>query len=271
MKLIVLGNCQVIGLEQFFKAAFPEEQVSAHEVWNKTQREILGLAEEVAENDVVIAQPLYNPNYASLQNAILSRSRKLKTVLIHNIYWDVNAPDSRYVGKAIKYPSAVMNYHSGKILERFLAGDPVEKAIETFGQFTEEEARAAWSRNYAEFQAREKAVDIGFSEELVDMVRREHCFHTFNHPTILMLRKYAEKIVDNIAPGQVIPEGDYPDRLKELGAFIAYKSISQHLGLPYFTSEFQLRTPEGLKPMSPETFVQNSYKRYAALPSDDLQ
>lgn len=268
MQVKIIGNCQVVGMRDVISAALSNVEVKEFEVWNKTSYEIENFAKDLKASDLVISQPLHGHRYSVLANAIEDCPDRL---YIHNLFWDATAPDSRYVGQPDRVKSPIMNYHSDTVLKCFLEGRPEVEAVARLGQFDKASVLDAFERNVAAFRQREELVDVPFMDELIEEVRQSHSFHVFNHPTISLIHAYVQKIFTKRFPGLFVPKVQFEDRLRPMGAFAVYESVSEHLGLTYAHNHFLVPAGAGLIVMGFEEFVGRSYEIYAAQPPGRLR
>lgn len=272
MRLLLVGNCQVVGLRDCISSALPDFDVEAVEVWNKTAEQLNDLARQVESCEVLLMHPLFGPQYAVLNEARGARSASRRSLTIHSFYWTGTAPDSRYVGGlGRRVSSPVMNHHSGRVLEAFLAGKNEAEAVASFGAWSRAEVIEAWNASRSAFVLRERVVDVKFMEELDASLATMHCFHVFNHPTVELLHAYSAKIVETVALGTKLDVALPPDRLARMGSFPVYDAVREHMELPYRHPNFTVGSNADPLVMGVSEFVEKSYATYRAQPRELLK
>lgn len=264
MKIAFIGNCQMGAYQKIFETVLPADtQVEALETWSLTEVEIPAAMERMRDSDAIVLQPHYAPKHAPFRIDNIKREFPGRlTVVVHNLFLTGPFPDLVSIPPPPR--SGLAGYHSRAVMQAFLEGRTEAEALEAFlGVGNTAEASASWDRSLAQFRKRQEVVDIPFDEEIEAFVRKQPCFHTFNHPNAFLLSRYAEKFGRKIFGQDFEIEDEVPDHLAWHGTWPIVPSVSAALGLPYASDKFIIPRRLGQSEMSFASYIEEAWGFYA--------
>ena len=200
--ILLIGNCQIIALANLFKFKTSKIRVTKFVVHEDKVSEQL-LSKEVAKSDFVISQKI-SSNFKSLSTEKLQEIAGEKLILIHNLYYLGYHPDWCYLPliNGIRLKSPIGDYHNKTVLDGFINNLTID---EIKGNINSESFNSRYYNGLAdtsilELEKRENDIDIKMVETLKERISTSSkaLFHTFNHPSKLLLNDEANKIFERI-------------------------------------------------------------------------
>lgn len=273
MKVALVGNCQVVPLKELMTLATPELDVMEVEVWRLKGDQFTEAAAKVAECDIIVAQPIFSNYFGALEKESLkkiAREANIPIHFFHNLVFEAVLPDCIYlgsIGKRIKGP--ISDYHSSIVVTAYLSGANEAECLSRLHTGNGIDLESAWQKSEIELKKRESFVDVSFTGELMDCIRRFDSLHYFNHPRPVLIKMYGEKILRQVFAADVDCSGfDVPDVLAKYGTWPLYSWVAEFYGLPYARDNFLM--DQGRGEMSLPEFVTKSYQIYASVPRDQM-
>lgn len=155
------------------------------------------------------------------------------------------------------------HYLSRSLVTAFLRGLSIKMAFAELLQSSmlgHDEAEAVCEDSLFELKLREGRCDVVASDIVAENFRSEYLFHSINHPTHVMVMKFAERIFSfvGLSFSKVNPEAIYP----AMGIHQAWaipQRLADRLGLTFSGWEFYRF---GEVTMSPMEFTLRSYAAY---------
>ena len=275
MKIALIGNCQVTPMKMLIEASLPEVTCTAWEVFAMTEADCAAAAKTLFDFDAILAQPLVAPRYNRLVMSALQTDHSARCPLLffHNLHFEGAMPDCTYVGKlGNRLPSPIAGYHSRIVRDAFLAGYNTTEAEARLRTGYGIDVLVAWSRSIDEFKKREHQVNVPFADELEAHVRQENSFHVFNHPTIALIARYTEKILNQLlgSTSKRRLDGRVHDILASYGAWPVWPWVADAVGLDYASCLYIPPGKEGIANLLPHEFVKACYAVYASHPRENI-
>lgn len=271
MKIAIIGNCQVISIKAAIDVSQVGIEASAYETWRMSAAEIEALGNNLSGFDAVLSQPLISGNFAGLAKDKLQdtcKALKIPLLFIHNLYFDAIVPDCLYVGKMGKrIRGPVSDYHSSIVLKSFLNGDNEATCLEKLRSGDMTDVPSRWRASVAELIKREEHVDVGFVDEMAEIIKAQDSMHFINHPKPDLVRAYTEKMLSMLLQ-KTVPLKTSEDTLAVFGSWPVYNWVSEKLGFDYQTDFFLKERFQGKMEFS--EFISQSFKTYSDTPAEYL-
>ncbi len=207
-KCLVYGNCQSMAIRDFlskhpdFRSFY--DLLDIKPVHLLTQDDIETLEQTIAETDLFIHQPI-SDNYKGIPQLstsyLKSQSKASCTIVSFPVaYFTAYNPEITYLkGKNNAAISKPFPYHDLNILKLYAEGKSVEETIEAIESevfYSTEYLQDNLSTTLANLEAREKSIDILLSPFIRENFREKRLFHTFNHPSSIVLEYLINSILD---------------------------------------------------------------------------
>lgn len=272
MKILIIANCQYMGLVEYFKLIIgknninfvPLNIINNTEQFNKYSQH----AKANIENyDIILTFYINHDRFDFWKTENIKSLYPDKTYIIDNIYFAGLHPDAVCVGDIFnRLKSPLEIYHSKIILHSFVKGLTEQECLEKFNY--DEYKRLGYFDIYEqsakELLERNKRCDIGFAQEFLGLVKKEHSLFIFNHPTSYIFYHFGKKICKELG----IKTEEFPHQLliNPLSDHIwwsVYPEISDYHRLSYKTPIF-FKKADGYNGvmMSLEDFIRESYQMY---------
>lgn len=237
MKCLCIGICQLAAVVKILKknptftSAYSE--ILAYEVFNLTVEEMQQLLDEVVPTcDLVISQPVsssYKGNPIFATSTLRERVRTGATHLVlPNCYFTGYDPVPFQATDANHgiTSSEGISYFPSLCLEQLLRADVKEACITWCDEnyYTPTEIKNNYSRSLAELKLREArvfendfGVDVRISDYIEANYRNLFLFHTYNHPTNLLLFELTRRLLEKLGlPSTGVEEGTTTELLGDV-------------------------------------------------------
>ena len=200
IKIVVVGNCQARPLAKILESLNPKINVTAmaivHLLKDKQFEEYRPAFDEA---DLIVSQLVFDAYPCEfVRTNFLIKHYGSKVISIVNLYFSGYTPDwfcPRIPGVGVlKGPMG--DYHNRTILEAWCSGEAAEIAC---SKLTDKKHNQKYvlqiERSFNELLDREKDVDVPITDAILSRYRKERLFFTFNHPSMVLIREYAERIL----------------------------------------------------------------------------
>jgi Polysaccharide biosynthesis enzyme WcbI len=253
-KCLVYGNCQAMAIKSFLSKH--PDFVSMYEISEVkpvhllTQEDVLTLEKTIAEIDLFIHQPVsddYKGIHQLSSRYIKSQLKSSCKVLSFPVaYFTGYHPEITYLKDRNKIVvSKPFPFHDLNILKLYAEGKSIDRTIE------EIEGEAFYSAEYLQnnlsktldnLEVRESNLDVILSKFIRENFREKLLFHTFNHPSSIVLEYLLNSILDllNIHRDKGFFELFINHDVLAQNSFPIYPSVAKYLDL-YFTSSSMYR------------------------------
>lgn len=217
MKVVVIGNCQARPLGDLMRGHTEYdvlEPIILHLSKDADKEEQM---ERIAQADLVLAQataPVFQP--AHLRSDALKQNCTGRVVIWPNVFFVGQHPYLRYLTHA----------HLGRILGPMDATHDIRlvnawfesrKGITYNDQLKDPQyEQTVYDTSLRDLQAREASCDVKISDLIEAHFETKRLFFTFNHPSIWLLTRLAERILAHIDETQAI---DSSESVEPLGRF----------------------------------------------------
>jgi len=200
IKIVVVGNCQARPLAKILESLNPKINVTAmaivHLLKDEQFEEYRPAFEEA---DLIVSQLVFDayPCEFVRTNFLIERYGS-KVISIVNLYFSGYTPDWFYIRIPGKGPlkGPMGDYHNRTILEAWCSGEAAEIAC---SKLTDKKHNQKYvpqiERSFNELLNREKDVDVPITDAILSRYRKERLFFTFNHPSMVLIREYAKRIL----------------------------------------------------------------------------
>lgn len=217
MKIIVIGNCQARPLGELISRYTQHDvldPIILHLSKDADQEEHM---ERIAQADLVLAQataPVFQP--AHLRSDIIKQSSAHQVVIWPNVFFVGQHPYLRYLthvqlGRILGPMDAT---HDIRLVndwfesrQGILFNDRLNKA---------DYEQTVYDTSLRELRGREENCDLIISDLIEANFETQRLFFTFNHPSLWLLTRLAERILEAVGEGQVI---DATEMGEPLGRF----------------------------------------------------
>lgn len=244
-RILLYGNCQLAAIKSFVQ--WPASAHVEHVIVHRTECTQAEITQKAASADVIVTQNVTDnyrgKGYLGTSFVLSHASPSCEIVILDTCHFSGYHPDARSLihnGIPVSSPSA---YHHSTLLEYFKQG----KSMDTFMQevvdnpryLSPAEVQAVVDASLAELRAR--AIDIDkkvandrrvFCVHVADYIegnyRTVQLFHTYNHPTHLLLTHLSERAARYLsARPQVIDRGN----VLGIDSLLVYSSVIGALGI----------------------------------------
>ena len=258
MKVIILGICQLVACYQYlqkiesFRSRYND--VSCYTIFTLTASEMARIIkEEVPHADLVLSQPVS----AKYQNNPIFSSETLRAaikpgalhLIVANCYFTGYDPlpfqTTDKQGSIVSYQG--ISYFSALSLPSLLEGNILESCRRWCDPqaFTKKQLENNLSATLQELQDRENqvfefpfGVDIKISDFIRNNFRDTFLFHTYNHPTNVLLEEIVKRICHRlqipIKPGELLQEKELLGDVSLPPAPAVYRQLNLTFDYPHF-------------------------------------
>jgi hypothetical protein len=216
MKVLVIGNCQARPLGNLL-AKYTEcdvlEPIILHLAKDAEKVEHL---ERIVAADLVLAQAtasLFKPSY--LRSDVLKQTFTDRIMVWPNVFFVGQHPYLRYLthsqfGRVLGPMEAT---HDMRIVNAWFQS----RKGETFNPRLAEAGYEQWvyDTSIRELQGREASCDVVISDLIESHFETQRLFFTFNHPSLWLLSRLAERILAAVGEGQAIDASDMKEPLSK--------------------------------------------------------
>lgn len=218
MKCLCIGICQIVSISEILKKSklFTSiyDEILCYTIFTITAEEMKDLLENVVPTcDLILSQPV-SDNYrgSDLFSTKLLRQKKkegAKHFIISNCYFTGYDPipfqtvdqdgNTTNVGGISYYPSVS--------LTSLLNGNIVQSCIDwnQLNTYSDEDIQYNYKKSIDELKKRENkvfdndyGVDIKISDFIETNYQSKYLFHTYNHPTNILLLELTRRIVERL-------------------------------------------------------------------------
>ncbi|WP_296815457.1 WcbI family polysaccharide biosynthesis putative acetyltransferase [Brevundimonas sp.] len=193
-KLLVYGNCQANPLASLMGIARPDLEVirlpAVHTLKPSDEKQV-NVA--VANADIIVHQPI-SDRFGSLSTDSLRAEHPTKHWLsFPSIYFGGVFPQMFYIRRPGKptLHGPLEDYHDRRIVDAFLRGLTVSQAVQEIGRPLGYEAD--FFAAIDDVREKERAVDVGSLDVIMDLMPAVRPLNTFNHPTADVLWEVAKR------------------------------------------------------------------------------
>ena len=275
MRIGIVGNCQVAGMQVALKALLPGAIVEAYHVGVHPAIPAREIAAKLSSYDFVISQMLGVHGYPELEFERVREQTRAASLIPPLVFTGFH-PDSCYVfnnGQAVA--SEVGFYHSAIAGAGFLLGLAPERTLRLYNAYIYDELGY-----FADFDTSRSVLVASFSNYGFDLAPHidnwlgdGYFMHTINHPKVNVLATLAT--LGAQSAGVVDPAAKPPrhliDFLEQNVAWAVYPEISKRLGMPPGPGFRRAATANAAtRSVELEDLVHSSYKRYADIPRESL-
>lgn len=278
---VIISNCQVQPLKHalsLFCKDIVFEGFAVHIIPpDRRADDVDAFMADADKYDVILSIPL-DDEFGPLSCACIRETFARKRFgMIANMYFTGLHPDTAYVGGlSRRMPGPMGEYHSRVALLSYVKGLTVEQAVAQFNSRVYEALGyySEFERSLAELRERETAapIDVPFSDMIPGMVREGAVFHTFNHPSGLLISRYVERVAQWLDDKGYVRRSNWPsgplgvqDHLAYNFIYPVYPEIAKRFGCPSGSYCFKPCTDgdNAVASFSLEQFVAGEYEAIA--------
>lgn len=246
-KCLVYGNCQAMALRSFL-SKHPNftsfyEVIEIKPVHLLTQGDVDRLEKTIAEIELFIHQPV-SDNYKGIHqlstNYIKSQLKSgCQTISFPVAYFTAYNPEITYLkNKNNIVISKPFPFHDLNILKLYAKGKSIDRTIEEIAGeafYSAEYLQENLSATLRNLAAREKSLEVKISAFIQENFRIKKLFHTFNHPSAVVLEYILNYILDLLG---IQREKDFFELFRNSDvlaqtSFSIYPSAVKFLGLSF--------------------------------------
>lgn len=210
LKVVVVGNCQARPVAELMGSFCSDVHISyvaiAHLIGNNDESEF---NTAIAEADYIVTQKVDN-DYPCLfiHTSKLKEKYPEKVKVILNLYCMIYDPDwfyFRFENRAV-LPGPIGEYHNKTIYDSWLKGLPINEVLCLLNStdYNNKLYGDVFNQSLAELKRREESVDVKITDYIVSEYNQTRLFHTFNHPTSILLEEYVNRILLQINKNLII-------------------------------------------------------------------
>jgi hypothetical protein len=206
---VVLGNCQAAALGQLLSESRrytnAYDLVSVPAVHRISARQVPTLKRLLARTDLLIAQPI-NDGYRELGLGLDELRAGLPTcarvLTWAPLYWDALFPFSVtvHLSNRRKVPAPLIGHHDLRLMAAADRGWGEQRALSLFS--APAVPKLGIRRVYENCEQRLGAREVGLDVRMLDFLRladvEPHAFHSFNHPTRLVLGELTSRVLSRL-------------------------------------------------------------------------
>jgi hypothetical protein len=205
VRIAVVGNCQARPIadlmQQMCPGATAETVIVVHlSTVGAQEAEYRALRQA----DVIVAQYVSDQYHnAHLATSQLLREFEGKVVTWPNVFFRGQCPDLSYASSSLvpRVLGPLREYHLRTIYQSWISGRSSAECLSLLRSpdaSYEEEWLAIARHSLVELQARERSLDVQIADVIDAQWRDSRLFFTFNHPTLLLLARVAERLLTKV-------------------------------------------------------------------------
>lgn len=184
-----------------------------------------------------------------------------------NIHFCGIHPDITYLGgRGLRIKSPLGDYHSKIVLSSYLNNLSPEECERRFccDKYSEYGYYDEYDKSSNELTKRDEAIDIRFSETLIDIIKNRYSLYSINHPVGSVFSLLSDHILSHLGLEQMqFPNGMGFDSLSESQWWPIYREIGINAGLNYSTPlTFKRAKADGGGAIDLTKFIAESFDCY---------
>lgn len=275
LRIGFLGNCQVQSYSFLTPLMVPTAEVISLDYSRPETREDAvrqAFVDQLDDCDHIFAQ---TASFSITNETALRERFGSKVTTIANFYFRGLFPDSCMIGsfgKRLDNPTAI---NSVIILDAFLRGESEENAVQSFNRenYSRLGLLDAWEKSMEEMYRREENnhVDIPGAALMEKACLRYPAFITMNHPSLVMMEEYLEKVF--LHAGVIyrcVNAALYDDPLEEHDTTSIDNQTAEIRQLPYRGSGYWRINSLGRRFIDRTELVAKFYDTYRNTPRENL-
>ncbi len=214
MKILVTGNCQARPLGSLLSKSTSHEVLEPIILHLSNAAEQDAHMERIAQADFILAQataPVFQP--AHLRSDVLQEQFAGRVVVWPNVFFVGQHPYLRYLTHA----------QAGRVLGPMEATHDIRVVNAWFRSrqglsFNESMTEPGYEQrvydtSLRDLRGRESKCDVAISDLIEAHFEDRQLFFTFNHPSLFLLTRLAERVLDRVGKAQTIDVGDMKEPL----------------------------------------------------------